>query len=96
MACDFQQCGMCDQQSLRSASANAQSDLSLFLSLEHSINIKLLAEHHLEFLSLKGGCSEEARLSLHMSNATLLEISCTGSVIIECTRGFDVRIVKAL
>ena len=26
---DFQQCGMCDQQSLRSASAYAQSDQSL-------------------------------------------------------------------
>ena len=47
---------MCDQQSLRSACAYAQSDQSLCLPLEYSMIIKLLTEHHLEFLSLKGGC----------------------------------------
>ena len=47
---------MCDQESLKSASAYAQSDQSLCLSLEYSMIVKLLAEHHLEFLSLKGGC----------------------------------------
>ena len=49
----FQQCGMCDQQSLRSA----QSDQSLCESLEYSMIVRLLTEHHLEFLSLKGGCT---------------------------------------
>ena len=34
LAQNFQQCGMCDQQSLRSACAYAQSDQSLCLSLE--------------------------------------------------------------
>ena len=53
---DFQQCGMCDQQSLRSACAYAQSVQSLCLSLEYSMRVKLLTEHHLVFLSLKGGC----------------------------------------
>ena len=53
----FQQCGMCDQLRLRPACAYAQSDQSLCLSLEYSMNIKLLTEHHLEFLSLKGGCT---------------------------------------
>ena len=43
-----------DQQSLRSACAYAQSDQSLCLSLEYSMSVKLLTEHHLEFLSLKG------------------------------------------
>ena len=38
------------------------------------MTIKLLTEQHLEFLRLKGGC--QARLSLHMLNATLLEITC--------------------
>ena len=47
---------MCDQQSLRSACAYAQSDQSLCLSLEYSMIVKLLTEHHLEFLSLKWGC----------------------------------------
>ena len=35
----------------------AQSDQSLCLSLEYSMTVKLLTEHHLEFLSLKGGCT---------------------------------------
>ena len=56
-AWDIQQCGMRDQQSLRSACAYAQSDQSLCLSLEYSMTVKLLTEHHLEFLSLKGGCT---------------------------------------
>ena len=39
--------------------------------------VKLLTEHHLEFLIEKEAA--EALPSLHISNATLLEISCTGS-----------------
>ena len=46
---------MCDQQSLRSACAYAQSDQSPCKSIEHAMTVKLLNEHHLEFLSLKGG-----------------------------------------
>ena len=52
---DFQQCGMCDQQRLRPVCAYAQSDQSLCLSLEYYMNIKLLNQHNLEFLSLKEG-----------------------------------------
>ena len=48
---------MCDQQSLRSACAYAQSDQSLCWSLEYSMTVTLLTEHTLEFLSLKGGCT---------------------------------------
>ena len=48
---------MCDKQRLRPACAYAQSDQSLCLSLEYSQSVKLLTEHHLEFLSLKGGCA---------------------------------------
>ena len=47
---------MCDQQSLRSACAYAQSDQSLCLLLEYTMIVKLLTEHHLEYLTLKGGC----------------------------------------
>ena len=43
---------MCDKQRLRSTCAYAQSDQSLCSSLEYSIIVKLLTEHHLEFLSL--------------------------------------------
>ena len=46
---------MCDKHSLRSACAYAQSDQSLCLSLEYFMTVKLLTEHHLEFLSLKRG-----------------------------------------
>ena len=45
---DFQQCGICDQQSLRPACAYAQSDQSLLFSLEYSTTVKLLTEHHLK------------------------------------------------
>ena len=46
---------MRDQQSpLRSACAYAQSDQSLCWSLEYSMTVKLLTEHHLEFLSVAG------------------------------------------
>ena len=34
----------------------AQSDQRLCKSLEYSMGVKLLIEHHLEFLSLTGGC----------------------------------------
>ena len=55
---------MCDQQSLRSACAYAQSDQSLCLSFEYSMTVKLLNEHHLEFLSLKGGCTGSSESTL--------------------------------
>ena len=64
---DFQQCDMCDQQRLRPACAYAQSDQSLCLSLEYSRSVKLLTEHHLQFLSLKGGCTG-------LSESTLVKI----------------------
>ena len=48
---------MCDRQSLRSACAYAQSDQSLGLSLEYSMSVKILTEHHLLLLSFKGGCT---------------------------------------
>ena len=42
---------------LRPACAYAQSDQSLCKSLEYSINVQLLAEQHLGYLSFKGGCT---------------------------------------
>ena len=41
-----------------------QSDQSLCLSLEHSMTVKLLTEHNLEFLSLKGGCTGSSESTL--------------------------------
>ena len=60
----FQQCGMCDQQSLRSACAYAQSDQSLYWSLEYSMSVKLPTKHHLEFLSLIVGCTVSSKSTL--------------------------------
>ena len=37
---------------------------SLCLSLEYSMSVKLLTEHHLEFLSLKGGCTGSSESTL--------------------------------
>ena len=64
VAWDFQQCGMCDHQSLRSDCAYAQSDQSLCLSLEYSMSVKLLTKHHFEFLSLKVGCTGSSESTL--------------------------------
>ena len=50
-------CGNCDQQRLRSACAYAQSDQSLFQSLEYPMDVKLLTKFFLEFLSIKAGCT---------------------------------------
>ena len=62
--------GMCDQQSLRSACAYAQSDQSLCKSIEYFMVVKLLTEHHLEYLSLKEAA--KARPSLHMSKCHIV------------------------
>ena len=56
---------MCDQQRLRPACAYAQSDQSLCYSLEYYMNTKLLPRHHLECLSLKGGCTGSSE-SIHV------------------------------
>ena len=61
---------MSDKQSLRSACAYAQSDPSLCLSLDYSMSVKVLTDHHLEFLSLKEAA--EARLSLHLSKCHIV------------------------
>ena len=47
---------MLNQQSLRSACAYAQS-VRAFASRLSIIIVKLLTEHNLEFVSLKGGCT---------------------------------------
>ena len=60
----FQQCGMCEQQSLRSACAYGQSDQSLRKSLKFSVTVKLLTEKLLVFLSLKGVCTGSAEWTL--------------------------------
>ena len=42
-----------------------QSDQSLCWSLEYSMTVKLLTKNHLEFLSLKGGCTGSSE-SIHV------------------------------
>ena len=55
---------MCDQQSLRSACANAQSGQSLCSSLDYSMSVKLLTKPLLDVLSLKGGCRGSSESTL--------------------------------
>ena len=43
------------------------------------MTVKLLTEHHLESLSLKGGCTGSSEST--RQNTTLLEIACHGSII---------------
>ena len=58
---------MCDQQRLRPACAYVQSDQSICLSPEYSMSVKLLTQHHLEFLGFTWGGGRgaaKARLKL--------------------------------
>ena len=45
------------------------------------MTVKLLTEHNFGDLSLKGGCTGLCNSTLTSQNATLLEISCCGSII---------------
>ena len=48
------------------------------------MSVKLLNEHHLEYLSLKGGCTGLSESTL-VENATFFEITCHGSImIVQC------------
>ena len=49
------------------------------------MSVKLLTEHHFEFLSLKGGCRGLSE-STHVKMAHCFEISCTGSFTISAVR----------
>ena len=60
----FSKSGMCDQQIFRSACAYTQSDQSLCSPLEYSMTVRLLTEHYLEYLSLKGGCTGSSESTL--------------------------------
>ena len=42
----------------------AKPQISLCLSLEYSMTVKLLTEHHLEFHSLTGGCTGSSEYTL--------------------------------
>ena len=44
--------------------AKAPTDQSLCYSLEYSMSAKLLTEHHLEFLRLRGGCKGSSESTL--------------------------------
>ena len=53
------------------------------------MSVKLLTEHYLEFLSLKGSCTGSSESTLQ--NATLLEISCRGSGNFICSHLMDAQ-----
>ena len=57
------------------------------------MTVKLLSKQHLEFLSLKGGCTS---LSESNQNATLLEFSCRGSNLIKESPGDPMLLSESL
>ena len=62
---DFQQCGMGEQQSLRSACTYVQPDQSLCKTLAYSMSVKLLnVRTSFGDSSLKGGCTESSESTL--------------------------------
>ena len=83
---DFQQYSMCNQQKLRSAYEHAQSDQSLCWSLEYFMTLRLPNEHHLEFVSKLQRRLHRLVWVYTSRNATLLEITCRGSVIMEAKK----------
>ena len=71
---------MFDQQRIRPACLYAQSDQSLCYSLEYSMTVKLLTKHHLEFLSLTGGCTGSSE-STHVRMPNCLKSYATDHFI---------------
>ena len=47
------------------------------------MSVALLTEHHLEPLSLKGGCTGSCHGVYTCQNATLLEITYSGSIVLD-------------
>ena len=63
--------------------ATPQLRLRVCWSLEYSMIVKLLTEHHLEFLSLKGGCrgsseSTHVKIPHCWKSHTLAQLLCGG------------------
>ena len=76
----FSTVGMCDQQSLRSACACAQSDRGLCLSLECYVTVGLLPGCLSGFVPGGGGGGGAGLVWVCVCrNATLLEVICHGS-----------------
>ena len=91
---------MCYQQSLRSACACAQSDQSLCSSFEYSMSVKLLSEHHWEFLSFKGVCTCSSEYTLvkmshcWKSHATVLNLIISWKI--RCRKALCIITLRSL
>ena len=84
---------MRDQQRLRSACAYKQSDQSLCQSLEFSMHVMLLTEHHLEFLSLEGGCTGSSESTLvKMTHCWKSHVAAQIKILLVSNRNFRSRI----
>ena len=55
------------------------------------MTVKLLMEYHLEFLSLKGGCTGSSE-SIPVKNTTLFEITCHSSYVPDLDPSFLQRL----
>ena len=54
--------------------------------------VKLLTEHHLEFLSLKGGCKGSSEFTL----VKMLVISCRGSILMYTDKANEEQFIDRL
>ena len=77
-----------------------QTDQSICLSLEYSLTVELLTEHHLECLCLTGGCTGssestlvkmphcwKSRVAAHIPSSLRLSAVCQGtSVVCHCAQ----------
>ena len=81
----------------------AKAQTSLSQSLEYSMSVMLLTEHHLQFLSLQGGCTGSSEYTLvkithcWKSHVTAQIISNIGHlvlimVLLACMIGADVQL----
>ena len=84
---------LCDQQRLGSACAYMQSDQSLCYSLEFSMHVMLLTEHHLEFLSLKRGCTGSSESTLvKMTHCWKSHVAAQIKILMVSNRNFRSRV----
>ena len=63
-----------------SKGSDQQSDQSICLSLEYSMTVRLLSEHHLEFLSFTGDCTGSYESTL-VKMPHCMKITCRGSLM---------------
>ena len=58
------------------------------------MTVKLLTEHHLEFLSLKGGCTGSSESKCHIVGNLMSQLKCCLSCIIDGMLDFTFLLIQ--